>query len=191
MGVPRTCIASWLRAGAAALLALAAALPAPASAQEDAAALERRVKGALLHRFLAYVEWPAGTFAGPDSPLVIGILGNDTLAQELQAFAAGRTVNKRPITVRRVGPKDGARDMHLLFVARGEAGQLGRIARGKTPTLIVTEWPGALEEGAVINFVIVNDQVRFDISLGAARQRNLQLSSRLLSVANEVKTAAP
>jgi hypothetical protein len=191
MSVPRTRIASWLRAGAAALLALAAAVPAPVSAQEDAAALERRVKGALLHRFLAYVEWPAATFAGPDSPLVIGILGNDTLAQELQAFAAGRTVNKRPITVRRVGPKDGARDMHLLFVARGEAGQLGRIARGKTPTLIVTEWPGALEEGAVINFVIVNDQVRFDISLGAARQRNLQLSSRLLSVANDVKTAAP
>jgi hypothetical protein len=191
MSVPRTRIASWLRAGAAALLALAAAVPAPVSAQEDAAALERRVKGALLHRFLAYVEWPAATFAGPDSPLVIGILGNDTLAQELQAFAAGRTVNKRPITVRRVGPKDGARDVHLLFIARGEAGQLGRIARGKTPTLIVTEWPGALEEGALINFVIVNDQVRFDISLEAARQRNLQLSSRLLSVANEVKTAAP
>jgi hypothetical protein len=186
---PRT--SPWRRACAAALMALAAALPAAAGAQEDATALERRIKGALLYRFLAYVEWPAAAFAAADSPLVIGVLGNDILASELQAFTAGRTAHKRPIAVRRLGPKESPKDVHVLFIGRAEAGQLERIARAKTPTLIVTEWPGALDSGTVINFIIVNDQVRFDISAEAAKQRGLRLSSRLLSVANEVKTAAP
>jgi hypothetical protein len=190
-GVPNPFVASWRRACAAALVALAALLPAPAGAQEDAAALERRVKGALLHRFLAYVEWPAAVFTAPDSPVVIGVLGNDTLASELQAFTAGRTAEKRPIAVRRMKAADSLKEVHLLFIGRAESAQLERIARAKTPTLIVTEWPGALLDGAVINFVIVNDQVRFDISTEAARQRNLRLSSRLLSVANDVRTAAP
>jgi hypothetical protein len=190
-GVLNPWTSPWRRACAAALMALAAALPAAAGAQEDAAALERRVKGALLHRFLAYVEWPAAAFAAADSPLVIGVLGNDILASELQTFTAGRTAQKRPVAVRRLGPKESPKDVHVLFIGRAEAGQLERIARTKAPTLIVAEWPGALEDGAAINFVIINDHVRFDISLEAARQRNLNLSSRLLSVANEVKTAAP
>jgi hypothetical protein len=184
-------MAAWRRACVAAMVTIAAALPALAGAQEDATALERRVKGALLHRFIAYVEWPAAAFAAPDSPVVIGVLGNDALASELQAFTAGRTTDKRPITVRRVGTKDPLKDVHLLFIGRAESGQLERIARAKTPTLVVTEWPGALEDGAVINFVIINDQVRFEVAMEAARQRGLKLSSRLLSVAHEVKTAAP
>jgi hypothetical protein len=202
IGVSRNRIASsWRRrvttAGrrdwllAAAVSALAIVLPAAASAQEDPAALERRVKGALIYRFIAYVEWPATAFAGPDSHFVIGVLGNDILASELQAYTAGRTADKRPITIRRVGTKDPLKDVHLLFIGRAESGQLERAARGKAPILIVTEWPGALQEGSIINFALLNDQVRFDIALEPARQRGLKLSSRLLSVANEVKTAAP
>jgi hypothetical protein len=177
----------WRRAIAGALLALAAVLPLPAAAQDDAAVLERRVKGALLHRFLAYVEWPESAFARPDAPIVLGILGNETLAAELQAFEAGRTVEKRPVTVRRVRPSDSLRDVHLLFIDRSEAQHLDRLARGTTPTLVVTEWPGALEQGSIVNFTTVNDQVRFEISLDSARPRGLRLSSRLLSVAREVR----
>lgn len=173
------------------LAGLAGSLPFAAAAQEDAAVLERRVKGALLYRFIAYVEWPEAAFPRPDSPYVIGILGNDALATELQAFTAGRTVEKRPVTVRRVRASDSLKDLHLLFVAGPETHQLERILRGAGATLIVTEWPGALQQGSVINFTIVNEQVRFDISLDSARSRNLRLSSRLLSVAKDVRPATP
>lgn len=182
---------SWRRALAAALLAVAAACPLAADAQDDAAVLERRVKGALLHRFIAYVEWPDSAFAASSSPLVIGILGNDTLAAELQAFTAGRTADRRPITVRRVRASDSLKDVHLLFIDNAERQQLDRAARAAPFALIVTEWPGALKQGSVINFIIVNDQLRFAVSLESARQRSLRISSRLLSVAHDVTAAAP
>src|SRR5687767_9858517 len=164
-------IAPWRRACAALLLALAAALPAGAAEQADTAVLERRVKGALLHRFLAYVEWPDTAFARPDSPLVIGILGNEALAAELQAFEAGRLADKRPIVVRRVRATESLKDVHLLFIDSAEMQQVERAARSAPSALIVTDWPGALKQGSVINFVMVGEQVRFDISLESARQR--------------------
>jgi hypothetical protein len=179
------------RAFVALLLGLAVALPCVASAQEDAAVLERRVKGALLYRFIAYVDWPESAFSRPDSPFVIGILGNDALATELQAFTAGRTAEKRSISVRRLRAADSLKDVHMLFISASETHQLDRAVRGAGATLIVTESPGALQQGSVIDFTLVNDQVRFSISLDSARSRNLRLSSRLLSVAYDVRPATP
>ena len=57
--------------------------------------------------------------------------------------------------------------------------------------LIVTESDDALQHGSIINFVIVDGQVRFEVSLDAARRRNIHLSSRLLSVAHTVVGALP
>ena len=53
--------------------------------------------------------------------------------------------------------------------------------------LVVTDAEGALDLGSVINFVLVEDRVRFDIALDAAEKRALRLSSRLLSVARSVR----
>jgi hypothetical protein len=57
--------------------------------------------------------------------------------------------------------------------------------------LIVTESEGALRQGSVINFIVVDEHVRFEISLESARGRNIRLSSRLLSVAYHVQPGPP
>lgn len=180
-----SCRRSWWRVCAAGVLGLAAAFPA--AAQDDAAILERRVKGALLHRFLAYVDWPGTAFSKPDAPFVIGILGQEPLAAELESFVAGRTVEKRPVVVRRVRGTDNLKDVHVLFIGRAEAPQIERVLRNAPSAMIVTEWPGALQQGSVVNFTIVDGQVRFEISLESARRRDLRFSSRLLSVAHSVQ----
>jgi len=52
--------------------------------------------------------------------------------------------------------------------------------------LIVTESPGALERGSIVNFAVDEGRVRFDLSLEAAERRGLRLSSRLITVARQV-----
>jgi len=65
---------------------------------------------------------------------------------------------------------------------------LGAILRAAPQNaLVVTEWEHALKQGSVINFVIVDGQVRFEISLETAQRRNIRMSSRLLSVAHSVR----
>jgi len=177
-----------LRASAALLLALAVLLPLPAAAQDEAAAvLERRIKAALLYRFINYVDWPAAAFPQPNSPFTIAILGADALAAELAEFAAGRTALGRPLVVRSLKPTESPADAQLVFVGAPETAQLGRIARGAPAhALIVSETDDALRQGGIINFKVVNGQVRFDVSLDAARKRSLRFSSRLLSAAHIV-----
>jgi hypothetical protein len=184
-------ITPWLRAGAVVLLMLAGGMNAGAQPEDDAAALERRIKGALLYRFISYIDWPPSAAPKPDSPLVVGILGQASLAAELESFAAGRIVNKRPIVVRSLRGPEAAKGLHIVFVGRAAAAQLPAVIRAAGPSLVVTEWPGALQQGSVINFLTVNDQVRFEISLEAARQRDLEISSRLLTVAHNAQELRP
>ena len=174
-------------------LLVALALPAVASAQDDAAAvLERRVKAALLYRFVNYVDWQEAVQLRPNAPFTIAIVGADALANELAEVAATRTVLNRPLVVRKVRANDIPRDAQVVFIGKGESSQLATLVRSvPSNVLIVTESDDALQQGSIINFIIVEGQVRFQVSLDAARRRNIQLSSRLLSVAQTVLGAQP
>jgi hypothetical protein len=157
----------------------------------SSAALERRVKAAFLYKFLGYAEFPAGAFADLGSPVVIGVYGADDMAAELARVTGGRTVNGRPIVVRALRESELAMQVHLLFVGGFDAGRVGRVVRtAGAALLVVTECDGGLQQGAAINFRIVDERVRFDVALDAAERNGIKLSSRLLTVANRVQRGA-
>ena len=84
------------------------------------------------------------------------------------------------------------KNAQVVFVGREEASQLSNIIRSAPPSaLIVTESEDGLRHGSVINFLVVDGQVRFEVSLEAAQRRNLRLSARLLSVAYAVHSGMP
>lgn len=169
------------------VLALAVLGAMPAWPQD---ASEQQVKAAFLSKFGSYVEWPARVFAGPDSPIRIGVMGDDVIAAELQQLASGRTAADRGMLVRKLARGEPLQDLHILFVGRPDAGKLDEIlARAKgQPLLVVTDSDNALARGSIINFVLVQDKVRFDVAMAAAEQGNLRISSRLLAVARQVRT---
>jgi hypothetical protein len=145
------------------------------------------VKAAFLYRFLEYVDWPVD--ARQDGPLTIAVLADESLAAELQRTVRGRKAHGRDVVVRSVTSLSEGIDADVLFVSSQWKKKLSDLvdAHGHDPVLVVTEGEGALERGSVINFLMVEGNVRFEVSLPAAEQRGLKLSSRLLSVALRVE----
>ncbi|MEO8855916.1 MAG: YfiR family protein [Burkholderiaceae bacterium] len=159
------------------------------SATDESVTVERRVKAAFLYKFMGYIAWPDNAFAKPGASLVMGVLGDDALADELAEMVAGRSVEGHALVVKRLRDTDSAAGVHLLFVARSETSHLPVLARssGAQPLLIVSEAEDALEQGSMINFVINAGRVKFDIAPEAAERRGVKLSSRLLTVARHVR----
>jgi hypothetical protein len=176
----------WRLSGLALLLALQG-LPAPRA--QPVSATEYQVKAAYLLKFGSYVEWPPQAFEQRDSPFVIGVLAADAVAEEVERAAVAAVVEGRPVQVRRLDHSDaGTAGAHVLFIDRSRGGQLAdtlALARGR-PLLTVTESEQALAAGGMINFVIVENKVRFDIALAPAEASQLKISARLLSVARRV-----
>lgn len=154
----------------------------------DAGLLESRVKAAFLYKFADYVEWPDSVFAQSDTPVTIAVVGADAVAAELGQAVEGRKVDDRTVTVKRLKPGDSLSGVHILFVGSGAAAQTGTLlqAARSQSILTVTESEGALAQGSVINFIVVDRRVRFEISRGSANKNKLRLSSRLLAVAQHV-----
>lgn len=150
-------------------------------------ASERSIKAAFLYKFAEYVDWPAPP-TDEAGPFTIGVLGSNALAEDLLRMTADRMVDRRPVRVRRVSADDAIDDLQVLFIAKEESDRLGALlspARGR-PILTVTEWSGALSDGSIINFTVMGERVRFEVSLTAAESSRLRLSSRLLAVAENV-----
>ena len=170
--------------GALRILLMAALLAGWGGA--GAQVLEHQVKAAFLFRFLSFVEWPAGSLGPAHAPMVIAVLGEDQLQSELQNIVAGRRVNDRPVLVQRLRENERPGPVHVLFVGRSGAGQLKRLA-AQPAVLLVAESDGALEEGALINFLVRDDRVRFEVAPDEAERRGLRIGARVLALALNVK----
>ena len=158
-----------------------------------AADLEEQIKAAYLYKFASYVDWPASTFAQPDTPITIGVLGADEIAVELSHIRMAHHPGGRTVEVKRLKPGDAMAGIHMLFVGREESARLKRLQDNlqSRAVLTVTDAAGALAEGSMINFLTVDDRVRFEVSLAQAEQSGLKISARLLGVAQKIETRKP
>lgn len=173
--------------------AAAALLPAfsrPARAQAEESAAERQVKAAFVYKFAGYVDWPAEVLGGAGVPFTIGVVGAEALATELALVVTGRSVDAHPVAVRRLRGGEPLADVAMLFVGRVETPRLKALLAGVTrPLLVVTESEGAMPAGSMINLLLVDRRVRFEVALDTADRAGVRLSSRLLAVAHKVHGA--
>ena len=150
--------------------------------------VEYQVKAAFLLNFTKFVDWPAASFASPDSPITICILGKDPFGSVLDEIVQGETVNARKVTVQRISqPPAGPQTCHVAFVGepdKGIAKTLSGLGRG---VLTVGEGDRFLRDGGMVALVLDNHRVRFDINQAAATGAGLGLSARLLNVARAVE----
>ncbi len=88
---PRLPVALLLLAG------LLLCLTSPLSLQaQPAPSREYQVKAVFLFNFLQFVEWPPAAFPDANSPVRIGILGDDPFGPALDEAVKNEAVSKRP-----------------------------------------------------------------------------------------------
>lgn len=141
-----------------------------------------------MYNFAKFVEWPQSGFSDPSAPLRICVLGQDPFGQELRDITSGKTVNGRKLQVMEVSDPQMARGCHILFVASSEKPQLKHILESVRGACVLTvgDTKGFVDQGGMINFVLENDRVQFEVNHKVAEEAGLKVSSKLLSVAKLV-----
>ena len=181
-----------LRAWRQLALLLGLSLPAAASTAQPPQ-LETQVKAAYLYKFAGFVDWPAGAFARPDSPLLIGVAGNDELAGRVERLVAGRSAAGHPLHVRRLQRGDSPAGLHILFVAgldrAGGAAGAGLLAAARSQPLLTVSDAAGIPPG-MIRFLVVDERLRFEVALREVAPSGLKISARLLAAAWRVTGAS-
>ncbi len=148
---------------------------------------EYQVKAAYLFNFAKFVKWPAS--ASSDKEFDICVLGNDPFGDALKKTVAGERIEGKPVVVRKTTSAADASNCRIVFVSESESGRMGSIvsALSRSPVLTVSDADGFVDHRGMIQFVMDNDRVRFQVNLSSAEKAGLALSSELLKVATAVK----
>ena len=167
---------------------LIATLACAAAARADDGLVEYQVKAAFVCKFGNYIDWPPQVLGAAGEPFRIGVLASEAVVEEFRRTAAVSSVAGRPVEVRRLARGEVPEGVHAVFVSRGMAAQAPGLltALSGRPVLTVTELDPGPATG-MINFVVVDDKVRFDILLPLSTQSGLKISVRLLGVARRVE----
>ncbi len=148
---------------------------------------EDAVKAAFLYRFTGYVQWPPP--AHPGAPFTIVVLDADGIAAELGQLLQTHQIQDRSAQVRSIRSIREFQDAQVLYVGAAHLENLRHViaAMAGRPVLIVTSEDGALDAGSMVNFVLLDQRVRFEIGLDAAHGAGLKVASELLAVAIRVR----
>jgi YfiR/HmsC-like len=171
------------------------ASPAGAQTGDASDSSEYLIKAGFIYNFAKFVEWPSASFSQPDAPIVIGILGTDPFGNVLDRIVADKKIGSRGFVVRRYKwGKDlkDLRDCQILFVSASEKAHSDEIVEFVKwlPILTIGETPGFAERGGVIRFTLEDNRVRFEVNVDAAHKANLNISSRLLTLAKIIPQSA-
>ena len=146
---------------------------------------EYQVKAAFLYNFAKFVEWPSQAFASEDSPLVIGVLGENPFNEDLARTIQNKTIDNHPLQLKELRAVTQATNCHILFISTSEKDRLPEILNSLKGASVLTvgETDRFLETGGMVNFVFQGTKIRFQINKEAASRAGLKVSSKLMSLA--------
>jgi hypothetical protein len=153
---------------------------------QDGGFSEYQVKAAFLYNFGKFVEWPTNDFAATNAPLLIGVYGENPFGNDLATVVQGRNIDGHPVIARMVSLKE-LKSCQILFIAKSEQKNIGKILEtlDGAGVLTVTENLSPFQSGVMINFILQDDRIRFEINNTAAEKVGLKLSSKLLMLATK------
>jgi hypothetical protein len=160
-----------------------ARLPAQTVANQEAS-----LKAVFLFNFTKYVTWPSQGI-GERSPAEIRVCvtSNDPFFGLLRAAVQGEDIDGKPLEAVALDGLDEARNCQILYVGDPNSADGKAWLNAVRGRQVLTVADGALTDETVIAFVREENRVRFDINRAAAARHGLNVSSKLLRLARQVR----
>jgi uncharacterized protein DUF4154 len=151
---------------------------------------EYPLKAVFLFNFAQFTDWPTSAFEKSDSPLVIGVLGDDPFGAVLDDAVRDETVNGRKFVVEHYQRVEDIKSCHILFISQSETKRLDKIVstlKGK-PILTVSDIDNSALRGVCVRFLTENNKIHLQINLDSLKDAKLEMSSKLLRISEIIST---
>jgi hypothetical protein len=175
---------AWLAVAAIVVCTAAAVSALP----QSPSATEANIKAVFLFNFAKYVTWPPLAI-GERSPgdVKICVTAKDSFFALLQSAIQGEDVDGKPLVPVALDGLDAAKTCQILYVGDADSPDGKAWLSAVRGVQVLTVGDGALSDETVITFVRENNRIRFDINRASASRRGLNISSKLLRLARQVK----
>lgn len=146
---------------------------------------EYDLKALYLYHFTQFVTWPTTIDPLGSRVTTIGIIGDNPFGDRLEQLTSQESLETAPLRIAYFDSPEEATNCHILFISKSERRNLGRIlyAVRNLPILTVGDDDSFAPRGCVIGFARQGDTVGITVNEAAAERARLELSSKLLRIA--------
>lgn len=143
---------------------------------------ESNLKAAFIYNFTRFIEWDDDIFP---NEFVIGIVGTSLIDEPLEEISKTKMVNNKKIIIKYFNTIAEVEKCNILFVSRALKTPLSEFLDKPElkRTLIVSEKETYAQKGAGINFVIIDNKLKFEINTRSINDAGLKVSAQLLKLA--------
>jgi len=148
---------------------------------------EVTLKGAFLFNFARFTEWPADALQ-PDTTVSACVFGDRAVADAFAKTVKGKQLAGRAIAVTTIAANELIPPCHLLYLSGVAEARIAEIVSTlrDTPVLTVSDSDAFTKRGGIVQIFVESGKMKFRINSRSARRARLQLSSRLLALAEVV-----
>ena len=146
------------------------------------------LEAAFVYKFIKFVEWPDSF--DEEEYFDVCYTGNGEIKSSIKALVDSE-IKDLILKVKIIENLNELQDCELLFVdiptKDGRKKYLNYLS-GKS-VLTVSHFDGFTKEGGMINLILKDNRIHFEINQKSAEESNIKVSSKLLRLANSVSAS--
>lgn len=150
---------------------------------------EYQVKAIFLFNFAKFVTWPDKAFVSQDSPFVIGVFGTNPFGSFLEETVKDERIDNHPLIIQYFGNEKEITTCHILFIQGDQIERMNKLLPllNAQHILTVGDINSFTKNGGMIRLYTEDNKTKMRINLGAAKDADLVISSKLLRLAEVVE----
>ncbi|MBS1489297.1 MAG: YfiR family protein [Bacteroidetes bacterium] len=135
----------------------------------------------MIFNFIKYIQWPEDE--GTD--FVVGVLGEDNVFNTLKSYYDGKPKGTKKYAVKKLADPSEAASCSVVYIGKNKSRDFDNVRNAVSgkPVLTITDSFNLGKKGSCINFVVVEDKLRFEINQASMGSANLKVAGRLASMA--------
>lgn len=149
--------------------------------------LNYKLHAMFIYHFTKYIDWSQ---QNSRNEFRIAVIGNSPISNELQQLLRDKLVNRKKVIVKSEDLQSFSPSKYdIVFLSAESSGKYAALdeAANGFPLLLITEQEGMLRKGAMINFLVREEKLRFEINKTKMLSRNLKVSNELLKLATKIQ----
>lgn len=143
-----------------------------------------RIQSVFLYNFTRLVAWPAEYQSGD---FIVAVYGSSPMLQEVEEMANTKRAGSQSIVAANFSSTDEISKCHILYVPSNQSRRIPEIVDAlkakNINALVVTDTRNGINNGAVINFTVVDNRQRFELSQDNARNMGLSTGGEISRLA--------
>ena len=140
-----------------------------------------KTEAAFIYNFASFINWPNDYQKGD---FEIAVLGSSPIYKELETLTNGKKIGDQAIKIKKINTLKELGITNILFVSNDQEYRLREVAKytDTSPVLVISEAEGSSKKGSTINFLFVDNKIKFELNQALAEKKGMKLADKLVKL---------